>query len=251
MRGGYGGWRSLPTATHPSCLCTDCLPLQPSPGNPSQDVKDPSKTRAAYSPQDREPPNPADDGVEREVKWGRNIPASAEQAKEELKNVSDRWCLKRTQPCQLTVPAQCNTVLPLAAVECLAANGCGHSRAGRPDALTEPLLRKMHSRVMHPFVNSCTTAVACLARPQAGQGLAESVEMGVNVLISKAKDAAAAAQRAVGLQPDRPEMSKGTMGAAGKMEYPPPGSQSGWVPVDASRVDGCERKKKMKEGWLC
>jgi hypothetical protein len=53
--------------------------------------------------------------------------------------------------------------------------------------------------------------------------------MGVNVLLSKAKDAAAAAQRAVGMEPQRgPEMSHGGMGAAGKMEHAPPGTTSGF-----------------------
>ncbi len=32
-------------------------------------------------------PGPKAEGVEREIKWGQNIPASAEQAKEELKYV--------------------------------------------------------------------------------------------------------------------------------------------------------------------
>lgn len=95
------------------------------------------------------------------------------------------------------------------------------------------------------------------------------MEQGVGVLLSKAKDTVAAAQRAVserggtryapgagpalcgqlagmpgvmhastcpcipndhlqvGLGSSRPEMSAGTMGAAGKMEHAPPGASSG------------------------
>ncbi|KAI7841377.1 hypothetical protein COHA_004995 [Chlorella ohadii] len=121
------------------------------------DLQDPSKTRQAYShePEGREVPGAEAEGVEREIKWGQNIPASAEQAKEELKYVG--------------------------------AN----------------------------------------AAVLAGKGLAESVEQGVGVLLSKAKDTVAAAQRAVGLGSSRPEMSAGTMGAAGKMEHAPPGASSG------------------------
>lgn len=64
---------------------------------------------------------------------------------------------------------------------------------------------------------------------QAGKGLAESVEQAAGVLLSKAKDAVAGAQRALGMEADRPEMSAGTMGAAGKMEHAPPGVKSGCV----------------------
>jgi hypothetical protein len=67
------------------------------------------------------------------------------------------------------------------------------------------------------------------ATVQAGKGLAQSVDMGVNVLLSKAKDGVAAAQRAVGMQPKRgPEMSSEGMGAAGAMQHPPPGASSGY-----------------------
>ncbi|KAL4458686.1 hypothetical protein ABPG75_013551 [Micractinium tetrahymenae] len=122
-----------------------------------RDAQDPSKTWPAYShgedrakdsaPSSQGVPREEDTGTEREVKWGQNIPASAEQAKEELKF--------------------------------------------------------------------------------AGKGLAESVEQAAGVLLSKAKDAVAGAQRAMGMETDRPEMSAGTMGAAGKMEHAPPGVKSG------------------------
>ncbi|KAL4420142.1 hypothetical protein ABPG77_010358 [Micractinium sp. CCAP 211/92] len=122
-----------------------------------RDAQDPSKTWAAYShgedrnkdsaPSSQGVPQEEDLGTEREVKWGQNIPASAEQAKEELKF--------------------------------------------------------------------------------AGKGLAESVEQAAGVLFSKAKDAVAGAQRAMGMEVDRPEMSAGTMGAAGKMEHAAPGVKSG------------------------
>ena len=36
-------------------------------------------------------PGPEAEGVEREIKWGQNIPASTEQAKEELKYVGAHW----------------------------------------------------------------------------------------------------------------------------------------------------------------
>ncbi|PRW59608.1 transcriptional regulator [Chlorella sorokiniana] len=53
-----------------------------------EDMQDPSKTRQAYShePEGREVPGPEAEGMEREIKWGQNIPASPEQAKEELKS---------------------------------------------------------------------------------------------------------------------------------------------------------------------
>lgn len=66
---------------------------------------------------------------------------------------------------------------------------------------------------------------------QAGKGLAESVEQAAGVLFSKAKDAVAGAQRAMGMEVDRPEMSAGTMGAAGKMEHAAPGVKSGCAPT--------------------
>ena len=53
--------------------------------------------------------------------------------------------------------------------------------------------------------------------------------MAANVLLSKGKDAVAAAQRAMGMQSDRPQMSEGGMGAAGKMEHVPPGSKTGFA----------------------
>lgn len=43
------------------------------------------------------------------------------------------------------------------------------------------------------------------------------MEQAAGVLLSKAKDAMAGAQRAAGMESDRPEMSAGTMGAAGKV----------------------------------
>jgi hypothetical protein len=68
-----------------------------------------------------------------------------------------------------------------------------------------------------------------LSSLQAGKGLAESVKMGVDVLLSKAKDTAAQVARAVGVESERgPEMSHGGMGAAGKMEHAPPGTTSGF-----------------------
>ena len=60
-------------------------------------------------------PGPEAEGVEREVKWGQNIPASAEQAKEELKYVrgplgAGRWVLGAARPgrfmCGLAVPGR-------------------------------------------------------------------------------------------------------------------------------------------------
>ena len=58
--------------------------------DPFQNIQDPSQTRQAYSaePGGRQVPTNEDEGVEREVKWGKNIPTSAEQAKEEVKYVS-------------------------------------------------------------------------------------------------------------------------------------------------------------------
>ena len=72
------------------------LPLQADKG--MRDAQDPSKTWDAYShgadrdkdsaPSSRGIPSEEELGTEREVKWGQNIPASAGQAKEELKFVS-------------------------------------------------------------------------------------------------------------------------------------------------------------------
>ncbi|PSC71063.1 hypothetical protein C2E20_5565 [Micractinium conductrix] len=52
-----------------------------------RDSQDPNKTWEAYSnePEGRAVPGPEAEGVERKVVLGENIPASAEQAKEELK----------------------------------------------------------------------------------------------------------------------------------------------------------------------
>eukprot|EP00887_Chlorella_sp_A99_P006517 scaffold3.g6517.t1 len=118
-----------------------------------KDMQDPSKTHPAYagaekSP-DRTPPSSAEDNAEKEVKWGVNVPASAEQWKEELKG--------------------------------------------------------------------------------AAEGLADSVKMGASVLAHKATEKVDAAKRAVGMEAGGPDMgSEGTMGAAGKMEYAPPGSKTGY-----------------------
>ncbi len=81
------------TRQQPTLLPSPLLPLQAadkSESDPYKDMKDPSKTWQAYSaePQGRQVPGPEDEGVEREVKLGKNMPASAEQAKEELKYVS-------------------------------------------------------------------------------------------------------------------------------------------------------------------
>ncbi|KAI3436007.1 hypothetical protein D9Q98_002064 [Chlorella vulgaris] len=85
-------------------------------------------------------------------------------------------------------------------------------------------------RELKPGKNVPTSAGQAQEELQyAGKGLAQSVEMGVNVLLSKAKDGVAAAQRAVGMQPKRgPEMSSEGMGAAGAMQHPPPGASSGY-----------------------
>ena len=48
---------------------------------------DPAQTAAASRAGPRGVPDESDDGVEREVKWGKNVPASAGQWKEELKYV--------------------------------------------------------------------------------------------------------------------------------------------------------------------
>jgi hypothetical protein len=74
--------------------------------------------------------------------------------------------------------------------------------------------------------------LSCPPPGQVGKGLAKSVQQGVGVLVNKAKDAASAAARSVGLDSGRgPEMSNNSAlhdhGAAGKMEHAPPG-ESGW-----------------------
>ena len=54
------------------------------------------------------------------------------------------------------------------------------------------------------------------------------MEETAHALANKARDAAAGAARAVGLDTGRPAMSnEQPHGAAGKMEYAPPGSQTG------------------------
>lgn len=81
-----------------------------------RDSQDPNKTWEAYSnePEGRAVPGPEAEGVERKVVLGENIPASAEQAKEELKYVSGRdregwgtpgtfqalcrWCRQQSRP---------------------------------------------------------------------------------------------------------------------------------------------------------
>ena len=166
---------------------------------PFEDMQDPGKTRPSYSAGGGEAggravPGPEDDGVEREVKWGKNIPASAQQAREELAYVSGS---PRGQTRTAPGPTRCS------AAERAAFSGHG--------------------------LHGVSLAAGLRAHPQAGKGLAESVEMGVNVLVSKAKDTAAAAARAVGLNTGRgPEMSHGGMGAAGKMEHAPPGTRGGF-----------------------
>lgn len=57
----------------------------------TQEIQDPSKTHPAYSGAEKggshEVPT-ADEGVERDVVWGRNVPSSTGQAAEEFKHVS-------------------------------------------------------------------------------------------------------------------------------------------------------------------
>ena len=63
--------------------------------------------------------------------------------------------------------------------------------------------------------------------PQAGEGLAQSVEAGVKSMLDKGKDFVEAAKRSVGMESDRPAMSQEHMGAAGKMQHAPPGAEEG------------------------
>jgi hypothetical protein len=194
-------------ATHAALLILD-LQASGDSKDPFKNIQDPSQTRQAYSaePGGRQVPSNEDEGVEREVKWGKNIPASAEQAKEEVKYVSDGCC-------------KCCWVLALL-------QGCGW--LGRhAAALSAVLLVLLPSLSAHRAAP--TTRRPCAPALQAGKGLAESVEMAANVLLSKGKDAVAAAQRAMGMQSDHPQISEGSMGAAGKMEHAPPGSSTGFA----------------------
>lgn len=92
-----------------------CARLQADKG--MRDAQDPSKTWAAYShgedrnkdsaPSSQGVPREEDLGTEREVKWGQNLPASAEQAKEELKFV--RRCARCAGccPCWVLLAGRC------------------------------------------------------------------------------------------------------------------------------------------------
>jgi hypothetical protein len=116
--------------------------------------------------------------------------------------------------------------------------GCGW--LGRYAAAVSAVLLVL----LPPLSASCAAPTSvCLLSPavQAGKGLAESVEMAANVLLSKGKDAVAAAQRAMGMRSDRRQMGEGSMGAAGKMEHAPPGSSTGfarWASGVATVVGG-------------
>lgn len=97
LHADLGAWRSatvwMPLKASVGCSHTpslQALVLQATPGTPDkpfESIQDPSQTRQA-SDGGHTPPTAADEGVEREVKWGANIPASAEQTAHELKNVS-------------------------------------------------------------------------------------------------------------------------------------------------------------------
>lgn len=107
-------------------------------------------------------------GTEKEVKWGQNIPASAEQAAEEAKHVRG------------------------------ASRGGGCAARYVLDAGTARAVGLHLNYLSHRLELPATRLLPSLpAHPQAASGLAQSVEQAAGVLMSKAKDAAAAAARAV------------------------------------------------------
>ena len=190
-------------------------------------------------------PGPGDEGVEREVVWGKNIPASAEQAKEEVKYVSGRRAAARCrQPVLAATRSWCAMLHGAGCTShCYGAGtrdgwgAWGTAVAWCSQCNTMQCNGNQHQQ--QPHVPVAPFALPPLPPPQAGQGLADSVEMGVNVLLSKAKDAAAQVKRAVGMESERgPEMSHGGMGAAGKMEHAPPGTKSGF-----NRWEGLQGKE--------
>ena len=67
-----------------------CLSGSNPPGAPSASANSLTSSTSSRSalPPATQVPGPEAEGVEREVKWGHNIPASTEQAREELTYVS-------------------------------------------------------------------------------------------------------------------------------------------------------------------